>query len=683
MDRTNLKSFFNPRSVAVIGASAKPGKVGNDIVVNLKNSFAGKIYPINLDEKNIAGLSAYPSIAKVPGPVDLAIIVIPAQFVAEAVEECGKKKCQNIVIISAGFRELGEAGVALENEIKKIAGKYQIRILGPNCLGFISALLPVNASFAPGTPTRGNVAFLSQSGALGTAFLDLAEAQKVGLAYFVSMGNKLDIDENDLLEYCGSDDKVKVIISYLEDIRAGRRFMETASRVSRQKPVVVLKAGKTEKGSQAVSSHTGSLAGSAQAYSTAFAQSGLIEARDLEDFFNLAKGFSWQALPKGKRVAIITNAGGPGVLLTDLLSTHGLELAELSASAAKKIKSKLPPAASVKNPIDVLGDAGADRYEWALGEALKDKNVDAVIVALTPQKMTDVAKTAEIVGRLAKKTTKTVLACFMGEAKITGHYDIFQKYSLPVYNFPNQAVETLGRMWQYSRMRMAPLTIAKSKIKPSENKIFNQAVLTEIDARKLLLPLGFNLHRAEFAADGKAAIGAAEKIGWPVAIKIVSEKITHKSDVGGVKLNIKNTEEMTAAIAEMKKKIPALDGFLVGEMVKGFEVIVGMKRDAQFGPLVMVGAGGIYAEIFKDVAFRIAPFDKAAARAMIGDLKIAKMFAGARGQKPLDIEAVAEILVKTGDFAQRYPQVKEMDFNPVMVGVKGKGAKIVDVRMSS
>lgn len=683
---SRLDAFFNPKSVAIIGASAKPGKVGNDIVVNLKNSFADKIYPINLDEKEIEGLAAYPSILKLPGVVDLAIIVIPSRLVAKTVAECGRKKCRNIVIISAGFRELGPVGMKLERQIEKIAQKYDIRILGPNCLGYISNRPPINASFAKAAPPVGNIAFFSQSGALGTAVLDLAQAQKLGLAYFISLGNKLDIDESDLLEYLHSDDKTKVALAYLEDVRNGARFMEAASALSRKKPLVVLKAGKSEEGQQAVSSHTGSLAGSARAYSAAFSQSGAIEASDLEDFVNLAKGFSLQPLPGGNRIAIITNAGGPGVLLTDLLPANGLQLASLSQGSQKKLAAQLPEAASVKNPIDVLGDATPDRYRLALEQAIKDNNIDAIIVALTPQKMTDVAAIAKVVGQACRQSKKTVLACFMGEASITPHYDIFSRYSLPVYAFPNQAVDVLGRMWRYSRWknnnRKSQLTI-KPLSGNRAPKILNKKALTEIEARKILMPWGFNFHRAGFAGNLAEAEKVAEGIGWPVAVKVVSLKALHKSDVGGVELNIKNNTELERAVSRMKKKIPAVSGFLVGEMVKGLEIIIGMKRDEQFGPLVVVGAGGIYAEVFNDVSFRIAPFGRETAKEMIDELKIAKILAGVRGQKPLDIDALADILVKLGKAACQLPQIKEVDFNPVMVGAKGQGAKIVDARIIS
>ena len=686
MKKEKLYQFFHPQSVAVIGASAKPGKVGNDIMVNLQKTFSGKIYPINLDDKEIAGLKAYKSILKVVGKVDLAVIAIPAKFVPQVVVQCGQKKCHNIVIISAGFRETGEGWMKLEQKINSLIKKYGIRLLGPNCLGYISTLLPINASFSADTPNQGNIAFFSQSGALGTAILDMVQAQKFGFGYFVSMGNKLDIGEIDLLEYFGSDSKTKVILAYLEDIRDGSKFISVASKISKKKPIIVLKSGKTESGQRAVSSHTGSLAGSVQAYSSAFSQSGIIEAQGVADFFDFAEGFSLQPLPRGNRVAVVTNAGGPGIILTDLLPQNGLELAELSSATINKLKKVLPVAASTINPVDVLGDAGSDRYGLAIEAVLKDNHVDSLAVVLTPQKMTDIKGTVKVIGKLSRQYKKTIVLCFMGEYKIVKNYPFFKKYSLPQYAFPLQSVKVLGKMLEYSQWKNKPLLMTKPKdYKKYYNntkvkKVIKKSALTETDARNILEPLGFPLHSACLVKNKEQAIKCVNEIKYPVALKVVSAKIVHKSDVGGVKLNIKNDQKLSAEIIKMKKKFGAVSGYLVGEMVKGTELIIGMKHDPQFGPLVMVGAGGIYAEIFNDVAFRVAPISRSEAMEMISELKIYKILKGVRGQKSADIDAVAEVLVKLGDFALQFKEIKEIDFNPVMVMPKGKGCKIVDIR---
>jgi acetate---CoA ligase (ADP-forming) len=681
----SLNKFFSPQSVAIIGASATKGKVGNDILLNLKNNFNGIIYPINPKDREIEGLKAYESISKTPKVPDLAIIVIPAELVPAVAEECGRRGCRNLVVISAGFKEMGGTGAELEKQLLKLKDKYKLRILGPNCLGYINTHSKINASFAANYPETGNIAFLSQSGALGTAVLDMAEAQQLGLSYFVSLGNKSDISELDLFDYFSEDKKTKVILAYLESITNGAEFMAKAEKISKRKPIIVLKSGKTVEGCRAVSSHTGSLAGAAEIYSAAFKQSGVIEATDVMDFFDLSEGFSYQDLPSGNRVAILTNAGGPGILITDWLPSSGLKLAELSAKTQEKLKAVLPPAASVHNPVDVLGDALADRYAQAFKLIANDKNVDAIIVALTPQKMTQIRKTAELIGQLHKESDKTVVLCFMGEKAIIDNYDVFAANRLPQFNYPMAAVRVLGEMYKYALWQKEPV-IKKIKL-PAVKKSGIKGDLTEDVCRDLLLKSGFPLHRAELVKDGSAAVVAAKRLGYPLAVKVVSPQVVHKSDVGGVKVGIKDEKELLSVVAEMNTKIvqrvkgAKIKGYLIGEMVSGLQVIVGLKRDPQFGPVVMLGMGGVYTEIFKDVVFKVAPFSLAEAKKMISELKIYPMFTGTRGQKPLDIEALAALLVKFGELALAYPEFAEIDFNPVMVLEKGQGVKIVDVRI--
>ncbi len=688
----SLDLFFKPKSVAIIGASAETGKVGNDVLLNVINSFKGKIYPINPAGGQMSGLTVYKSILEVPEPVDFAIIIVPAKFVLDVLEQCGQKKCLNVIVISAGFKEVGPAGKELEDRLIEILRKYQMNLLGPNCLGFISTHLPLNASFGDEFKFIGNIAFVSQSGALGTAVMDKALAQKIGLGYFFSVGNKAGIDEISLLEYFENDEQIKVIMMYLEEIKNGKEFMKIVSRISTKKPVIILKSGKTEAGQKAVSSHTGSLAGSAQSYSTAFAQCGVIEAKEAEDFFNLAKAFSLQPLPKGNRVGIVTNAGGPGILVTDLLPEYGLKLANLDEATKSALRQVLPPAASVSNPVDILGDGKAERYASAVKSVIDDKNADSVLVLLTPQKMTEVEKTAEAIGEIAKGQSKPVILCFLGEKNITKAYDVFAQYSLPYFDWPKAAVSALSRMYDYSLSQKKsfglskPLDLNSYKQKKNVQLVLSKDRLTEADCRDLLLPLKFPLHKAGLAKTEKEALAIAKKVGYPVAVKVVSPDIVHKSDMGGVKIGLKNPKELKAGLAEMKKTLnkkakgAQIDGYLVGEMVKGLEIILGVKQDPQFGPLVMVGAGGIYTEIFKDVAFGIAPFSLAQAKEIVSQLKIYKMFLGARGQKPLDLDAVANLLVKLGDFALQFPEINEIDFNPVMVKEKGKGCTVVDLR---
>lgn len=685
-----LKKFFSPSVIAVIGASATKGKVGNDVLINVKSIGKATIYPINPKDSFIEGLKAYESILKTPKIPDLAIVVVPATFVPKVAEECGKKGCKNIVIISAGFKESGKDGELLENDLKVVAKKYGLRILGPNCLGYIATSQSVNASFAATYPKTGNVAFLSQSGALGTAVLDMADAQDFGLSYFVSLGNKAGISELDLLDYFAEDKKTKVILMYLESISDGKKFIEKAKKITKKKPIIVLKSGKTSEGSKAVSSHTGSLAGMSASYSAAFKQSGIIEAEDLADFFELAKIFSYQDLPKGERTAIITNAGGPGILLTDWLPEYGLKLAQLSDKTKKILAKTLPPASNTHNPVDVLGDALADRYQVALDVVMDDKNVDAVIVALTPQKMTQIKETSEIIGKISKKSSKPVVLCFMGEKRISENHQVFSKNSLPQLSYPLSAVRALAAMyrqflWQQEKAgKLVTSKIVKSAI---AKKMLSSNNLTEEQCRQILAENKFPLHLAVAVPNATEAVKAAKKIGYPLAVKVISEQVVHKSDVGGVKVGVANEAELAQAIGEIEKNIKKkvagakIDGYLIGEMVSGLQVILGMKRDPQFGPLIMVGLGGIYTEIFKDISFRIAPFGVDEANKMIEELKIHPMFKGARGQKPLDQKSLAELLVKLADFSLTFQEISEIDFNPAMVLENGKGVKIVDVRM--
>jgi len=689
---TSLDAFFKPKSVALIGASANKEKLGNDIMVNLIKTFKGPIYPINPKDTEVEGRPAFASILDVPETPDLAVIAIPAEAVPLVAEQCGQKGVKNIIVISAGFKESGEPGKKLEEQLSAIKDKYSLRILGPNCLGYFSTLLPINASFSASFPKKGKVAFVSQSGALMTAILDMAMSQRLGLAYFVSLGNKMDINELDLLEFLGQDKKAKVILMYLENIAAGRKFIELTRKITKVKPIIVLKAGKTERGSQAVASHTGSLAGSAQAYSAAFRQAGVIEAEDVQDFYDFTEGFAYQPLPRGNCVAIITNAGGPGVLVTDLLPAHGLQLAELSEQTKAKLKAELPAAASAHNPVDVLGDAKADRYQLALGEVINDVKVDAVIVVLTPQKMTEIRKTATVINEIRQQTDKTIVLCFMGEKEIIKHYAEFKKYSLPQYNFPLQAVKVLGTMrnqaiWQAETMTL-PLTnqfTDQAKI-DSARQILQKPNILESDARDILSSFGFSLHQAKVVKDENEAVAVAQAIGYPLALKVISEQIIHKSDVGGVRLGLENEADLRQAIVKMKadiaRNVPQakIDGYLLGEMVSGQQVIAGMKRDPQFGTIIMIGLGGIYTEVFKDISCRIAPLALADARKMIEELKIYPILKGARGEKPGDLEALAGLLVRLSDFSLVLPEIKEIDLNPVMVLEQGRGYKIVDTR---
>ena len=691
MPSKNLAQFFHPQSIAIIGASNTEGKVGYDVMLNLTNNFKGKIYPVNPHETEIMDCPVFNNAKRLPQDTDLAIIIIPAAAVPQIVEDCAKKGIKNFVIISAGFKEVGVDGAKLERQLIELKKRFGLRILGPNCLGYITASPSINASFANEFPEVGNIAFVSQSGALGTAILDMAAAQKIGLSYFVSLGNKCDIDEIDMLEYLANDKNTKVILLYLENISDGPRFIEVAGKVTRKKPVIVLKSGKTAKGMKAVSSHTGSLAGAAEVYSAAFKQAGVIEVEDVEDFEAVAETMSYQELPQGNRVAVLTNAGGPGILVTDLLPKYGLELAAFSTETMAKLKTGLPPAASVGNPVDIIGDALADRYAYAFSQIVKDKNVDSIIVVLTPQRMTQIAATAEAIGRQNAQTKKPVILCFMGEKSIVPHYSLFKKYFLPQINFPLTTVRALSVMTAHAAA--VNQTEKSSKEKPlaaasirKARTLLNKSV-NEQSVRAILSLFGLPLHRAELAKNISEAEKIAARIGYPLAVKVVSEQVLHKSDVGGVVVDVKNDAELEKAMSKIESNIhraapkAGIDGYLIGEMVSGTQLIVGIKRDVQFGPVIMLGLGGIYTEVFKDVVFRVAPVGAAEAQKMLSELKIYPIIKGARGQKPLDEAALIDLIVKLSELSLALPEIKEIDLNPVMVLERGRGVKIVDARM--
>ena len=692
-----LEAFFRPSSVAVIGASRDPEKLGYAVLANLKDGgFSGDLYPINPKAEEILGLRAYPTILDVPGEVDLAVIVIPYRLVPAVLEECGRKGVKAAVVISAGFREAGREGLEREEELIQIAQRYGIRLIGPNCLGVIDTDTPLNATFAAGMPPGGPIAFMSQSGALGTAVLDLAMAGRIGFSRFVSLGNKADVNEVDLLEAWEDDPGSRVILIYVEGLPDGQRFMEVARRVTRKKPVVAVKSGVTRAGSRAVSSHTGSLAGSEAAYQAAFRQAGVIRAGSMERLFDYARAFAYQPLPAGDRVAIVTNAGGPGILATDALEHAGLQLARLKPETIEQLMADLPGAASAANPVDVLGDALADRYEHALRLVLADPGVDAVIVIVTPQAMTQIEETAHVVGRTARETEKPVLGCFMGEARISAGIDVLREYDVPNYPFPERAAAALAAMVAYRRERERTLHQPERFEVDTEavRKVLEQArsegrvSIGDAEARAILEAYGFPVPPSRLAATPEEAIEAAEEMGYPVVLKVASPDILHKTDVGGVKLNLRSPDDVRDAfdliVYRATRYVPGarIWGCLVQKMTPpGREVLIGMSRDPQFGPLVAFGLGGIYVEALKDVVFRVAPFSRAEAEEMIREIRSYALLGGVRGEPPADHEAIADALCRVGQLVTDFPEIVELDINPLMVFDEGRGAVALDMRL--
>lgn len=692
--KSDLANLFNPRSVAIVGASSKPGSVGNDLVKNLL-SFGGEVYLVNIKEEVIEGKQSVGSISKIDQPIDLVIIAVPAQFVAGVLKEAAQKGVKSAVVISAGFKEAGHKD--LEDEMIAICRENNIALIGPNCLGFINPELNLNASFAGAMPQAGPVAFISQSGALCAAVVDYAKYYSIGFSKFVSIGNKAVLDEVELLQYLFEDEKTKVIAMYLESLTRSReliQFMQKMHCSGHSKPVIIIKSGRTSAGASASVSHTGALAGADSAYDALFRQAGILRAATVEEMFDLVRVFvDNEALPTNG-VAVITNAGGPGVLATDSLISGGLEMAKLSDQTIEKLKNCLPEAANVHNPIDVLGDAKADRYSQALQAAVEDENVQSAVVLLTPQSMTEIVETAHAIAAVEKTTKKPIVVSFMGEETVDAGVKVLQKEGVAAVNFPEQAARALCAMNKFSTS-CANLEVNKFTFNDTDKaavaEIFKSAgkkVFPESEALSILKHYGFPLLQSQVAKSAAEASEAATKIGTPVAMKIVSQDILHKSDVGGVSLNIdpKNAaqayEEMMTRVSQNKPDAK-LDGVLIMEMApkNGFEFILGASKDPALGQMAMVGVGGILVEVLKDVSFGLVPINKNDARAMLNEIKAKKIFDGVRGMPPLDTEAMIDSLGRLSQFLSDFPQIKELDINPLYVLEKGQGARVLDARI--
>ena len=695
-----LDTFFQPKSVAVIGASTNPEKLGYAVVKNLLDggySSKGAVYPINPSAPEILGFKAYPSVLEVPGPIDLAVIVIPYTHVPDALRTCGQKGIPSAIVISAGFREAGQEGLERELELVQICHEYGLRLIGPNCLGVIDSFTPLNASFAAGTPPAGPMAFMSQSGALGTAVLDIALAGRLGLSKFVSLGNKADVSEIDLLQTWVQDDHSKVILIYSEGMPSGQEFIRVAREVTREKPVVAIKSGVTQSGSRAVSSHTGSLAGSEQAYQAAFHQAGILRAESMESLFDMALALGYQPSLKGDRIAIITNAGGPGILATDALEKSGLSLARFELETIYALEQYLPDAASAANPVDVLGDARADRYQFAFERVSNDPNVDGIMVLLTPQAMTEIDATAHVVGSLAQHIKIPILGCFMGEARIRSGIDILTSYGIPNYPFPERAANAFSAMSGYRSIKTRPnpeyLHFEVDQL--SAKKVFdlvrseNRLTIGDAESREILQAYGLRIPNSEIAETPEMAATIAGKIGYPVVLKIASPDILHKTDIGGVKVGLENASDVRDAFELMvyraQRYIPdaRIWGCLVQEMAPsgGLEVLVGMNRDPQFGPLITFGLGGIYVETLRDVTFSVAPLSRQEAEEMLAQVRAHALLDGVRGQPPMDKAAIVDTLLRVSQLVQDFPEIIEMDINPLMVYHQGEGALALDMRL--
>ncbi|MBN2017925.1 MAG: bifunctional acetate--CoA ligase family protein/GNAT family N-acetyltransferase [Candidatus Cloacimonetes bacterium] len=699
MGTKKLTKLFNPKVVAVIGATARDGTVGFSLMNNLIGSgFDGIVYPINPKRTNVLGVKAYKNISEVPDKVDLAVIATPARTVPAIVEECGEVGVDGIVLISAGFSEIGKEGKELTKQILEILRKYGMRMIGPNCLGFIKPSINLNVSFANKMALTGKIAFISQSGALCTAILDWSVDQNVGFSHFVSIGSMVDVSFHDLIDYFGSDPHTTSIVIYMESLTDARSFLSAARAFARNKPIIVLKSGKSSEGAQAAKSHTGSLAGNDFVFDAAFKRAGVIRVNTVDELFHIAQSLAMQNKPEGNRLAIITNAGGPGVIATDTLIEKGGKIAKLSKETIDELNKHLSPNWSKGNPVDVLGDAGPEQYERAVELCAKDKSVDGILVILTPQEMTDPTGVAEKVATLSKKCKKTLLASWMGAEDIAEGQKVLESHQIPVYQTPEDAVKCFMYMYDYTRnldiLHETPSQIphefvpekAKSKQLINEVLADKRTVMTEFEAKQLLDYYGIPVIKNGLAKTENEAIKLAEKIGYPVVMKIASPDILHKTDVGGVILNIVNKEEAKKAYNKImkssKEQAPDADirGVFVEQMLKRkYELIIGCKKDPIFGPTIVFGMGGVAVEVFKDTTIGLPPLNMALAMRIIEDTKIYKLIKGYRGMPGADIPSIQFLLYKFAYMIMDFPQIKEVDINPF--GVDERGGVVLDAKI--
>ena len=693
---SSLTPFFNAKGVAVLGASSNPHKLSYGIVRNLLiNGYHGEVYPVNPNADEILGKKVYATIADVPDPVELAVVVLPVTMIRETMQAIGDRGIKAVVIITGGFKELGPDGAKVEKEVKEIADSYGMRVVGPNCVGTMDVRTGLNSTFIGGVPPAGPIAFISQSGAICGGVIDLIINSKIGFSHFASLGNEMDVTETDMLEFFAEDDDVKVIAMYVEGIADGQRFIEVARKVSRKKPIVFLKAGKNDAGAKAVSSHTGSLAGSYTAYQSALKQAGILEVDSIDQLFHLSWALGTQPLPRGKRVAMTTNAGGAAALAADSLDFNGFELAKISPEIQNRLREKLNPSAQVSNPVDMLGSVSPADYHWSLSNLDADDGVDVMLPILVPQALVDTLGVSKAWVEIGKQTKKTFLTCLMGERSTGESNELLNLNGIPVYNLPHLAGPVLKGMWTYNQtLESEPYQPVSSeaadqdKIAKAQDAIGERKVIGEYESRMLLDAYGIKNVPGDLAKNADEAVKIAQEIGYPVVLKIVAEGLIHKSDAGGIELNIKNDEEMRVAIDRMMKRIAQNEpnAEIVGAMVekmapKGVEVIVGMLRDATFGPTTMFGMGGTMVELVKDIQFRVTPLSQQDIRSMVAETMAGKLLNGYRGAPVGDFDALYKVIAQLSQLALEHPEIKEIEINPLIVYPQGQGVMAIDSRM--
>ncbi len=678
----DLDVFFKPRSVAVIGATDRAGHVGRTLLWNLISSpFGGTVYPVNLQKSSVLGIKAYPNVRSLPEPAELAVIVTPAETVPGVVEECAGAGVKGAVIISAGFRESGRRGLELERQILSAARPSGMRIIGPNCLGVMCPVSGLNATFAHTVARPGTVAFVSQSGAMCTAILDWSLREQIGFSAFISAGSMLDVGWGALIDYLGDDPHTRSIIIYMESIGDARAFLSAAREVALSKPIIVIKAGRTEEAAKAAASHTGSMAGSDEVLEAAFRRVGVLRVNSISDIFYMTEVLANQPRPKGPKLAIVTNAGGPGVIATDALLTLGGELAELSTATVDTLNKVLPPHWSHNNPIDIIGDAGPERFERAVEVVAKDPNVDGLLVIMTPQGMTNPALIAEKLTRFAKLDQKPILASWMGGSEAAQGEALLNRAGIPTFPFPDTAVRAFNYMWKFSYNLRAlyetPVLTDEDTIDPAaaaklidDVRTEDRPILTEFESKQVLKAYGIPVVETVLAATEEQAVAAALKIGFPVVLKLNSLTITHKTDVGGVKLNLASEADVRAAFQAIQAGAGAqhFAGVSVQPMIssEGYELILGSSIDSQFGPVLLFGSGGQLVEVYQDRALSLPPLNTTLARRFIEQTRIFKALKGVRGRKPVNLAELQELLVKFSRLVTEQRWIKEIDINPLL-----------------
>lgn len=696
-----LTSLFNPKSVAVIGASKTPGKIGNVIVKNIiASGYPGAVYPVNPKEKEIEGLTCYPEIGAAP-ETDLAVISVPAATALEAAEQCGRHGVKNLVVISAGFKETGKEGLERERRLVETCNNYGMRMLGPNCVGLMDTHTPINASFANGFPMKGNIAFISQSGAMVLAILDWSYSVGLGFSKFVSLGNKAGLTEADFIEDAAEDPYTKVILCYLEDVENGRHFLSVAKKAARLKPVIVLKSGASQAGAQAASSHTGALAGSDRAYETAFRQCGLIRARSMPELFDLARAFATQPVPRGRRVALVTNSGGPGIVATDLVEQKGLKMARFCKETIEKLRGGLPAESNIYNPVDVLGDARTERYRLALESVMADVGVDSAVVLVCPTGVTEPVETAGAMIEIGRAyPDKPLLAAYMGGEKLAEGAKALSGAGVPCFTFPEPAIAAVSGLVHYKEVQGAPqedklirpknADIDKVKSVFYDVKKDGRLVLLGSEAALVAQAYGIPAAPTALSVQPEEAAALADRMGYPVVLKVASPKILHKTDVGGVKIGLETADQVKAGFIDIMENVHrflpyvTVHGIEVQKMMpKGVELIIGMSRDVQFGPLLAFGLGGIYVNLLKDVSFRLAHgLTTREIEKMLTETKAYTLLRGYRGEKPADIKAVVKVIAHVARLVSDFPEITEMDINPLFAYNQGVSALDVKITIS-